>query len=312
MKAVADPVFMDERAPAAKGAQPFSSPPPGCVPSVGVWPNVPFSTYVSWKALNHSTLRKVDLSLAHFRDAVDNPKDSGTDSKRFGTSAHELLLEPERFGESIVPAPVNPKTGKPFGSETKAWDEYAAQYPGKLILTEEETTRLHTIVRLLRSHETMMPLLAAPGMSEVCLVWDDDITGMRCKARIDRLIPSFGRMDLKTTQCAKHTEFRKSVLKYGYATQDAFYEMGLKSLSESGHLTCKDRSVFIAVESESPHGIGVYAIGEDSLGIARSLVREWLCAVKEGIDRKQWPGYPTGVQVIDFPEYVFKQFQNDE
>ena len=44
-----------------------------------------------------------------------------------GRAAHTLILEGlDRFEEDFaVGGPVNPKTGQPFGSDTKAWAEWA-------------------------------------------------------------------------------------------------------------------------------------------------------------------------------------------
>lgn len=284
----------------------------GAVPEVGVYANVPFSVYFSWRALNHSTLRKMDDSAEHYRYAMDNPSDDETPSKAFGTAGHEMFLESERFAARVVPAPINPKTQKAYGRDTIAWSEYASQYAGKMILTADEMDRLRAMIDKLRVHPSIEPLMSEPGFSEVCIVWDDAITGLRCKARIDRLIPTWGRLDLKTTRKAKHTEFRRSLLQYGYFTQDAFYGMGVKALQDAKLLACKDRSVFVAIESEPPHGIGVYEVGADSLGLAHNIVREWLCSVESCMKRGVWPGYSEQVQAIDVPEYFFKQFQNDE
>lgn len=322
-----DPVFMDDspfatdslkeamdtrKAARAEHAQSGTTPPANSVPSIGVHPNVPFEVYVSWKALNHSTLRKMERSAAHYRYAMDNPSDDSSPSKEFGTASHEFLFEPERAIARIVPAPINERTGNPFGRDTKAWAEYAAAHQGGLILTEDEIVRIRAMMEALTTHESVAPLLLEPSMSECCIVWDDDITGLRCKARIDRLIPSWGRIDLKTTRAADHNAFRKSLLDYGYGTQDAFYEMGVKALRDAKVLDCKDRSAFVAIESEPPHGVGVFVVGDESLGIARNKVREWLLQVKQCAERGVWPSYPSGVQTIDYPSWYFKQFADDE
>jgi len=55
-----------------------------------------------------------------------------------GRAAHALILEGrERYADRYaVGGPVNPKTGEPFGTRTKAWAEWAAAQ-GKPVLTAD-------------------------------------------------------------------------------------------------------------------------------------------------------------------------------
>lgn len=272
-------------------------------PKPGIYPNTPFETYVSWNAMNHSTLKKIAKSAAHFKHALDNPEDRETDSKRFGTSAHALVLEPDKFSSMVVPAPVNPKTGEPFGSGTKAWAEYAEQHKGKLVLTPDELDRLQAVAKKLHSHSSASPLLRSAGMNEVAIVWDDPTTGLRCKGRVDRLVERFGRVDLKTCESAAWSDLSSSMVNYGYHTQDAFYAMGCDALGVTG-----EGSAFVCVESEAPHEIAVYTTGPDTMGIARTLVGEWLREIVKCQSSGEWPGYSKDVQVVDAPEWYFKRF----
>jgi len=259
--------------------------------------------------MNHSTLRRVKQSPAHFKYHRDHRTDNQTTSKRRGTAAHELLLEPDKFEKRVMLGPINPKTGACYGDGTKAWDEFAAANPGRIILTEEEIDSLRSMVEAANKHEDLGPLLAAPGESEVCIVWDCPITGLRCKARIDRrLRTSAGgvSIDLKTCESADDVSLSKSLVAYGYGTQDAFYSRGRKALG------LDDVSVFAAIESERPHGIRVYRVGGESRRLFDQMVIEWLSRVAHCQKTGEWPGYDTGVIDVEPPTWFFKQFSDFE
>lgn len=278
-------------------------------PKPGLYPSVPFETYCRWDALNHSTLKHMARSPKHFKHARDTPDPSETDSKRFGTGAHALLLEPARFATDVVPAPINEKTGAPYGSGTKAWAEYAARYPGKIVLTGDEIDAMRALSAAVFEDEDAAALLRIDGgMSEVCMVWDCPVTGLRCKGRVDRWIPRPEKMvlrvDVKTTRSAEWGAFGRSMVEYGYHTQEAFYARGAAALGY------RSRGYIIAVESEAPHGINVAPIDVETMTQADSIVGEWLARVKKCTSENAWPGYHRPCAEFMAPEYWFRQFGN--
>jgi exodeoxyribonuclease VIII len=290
--------------------QPPRTPPPGLLPcpAPGIYPNIDFETYLSWDALNVSSLRKIAKTPRKFRNALDNPVDKHTDSKRFGTAFHMLCLEPKRFKTSVVPAPINPKTDKPYGMGTKAWDEYAANFPGKVILGADELTELATMKREIDAHPEASALLQADGQCEVALVWTDPTTGLRAKGRADKLIPRFGLIDIKTTQDASHAEFSRSIAEYGYCAQVAWYLRGLRELKKAGLVDAMEHFTFLTVETEEDHGVVVYALGEDSIKAGDAQVGEWTAAVAKCQAAGVWPSYETGVQQIEAPEWFLRRW----
>lgn len=275
-------------------------------PVPGVYPNIPFETYCGWDALNHSKLRRVGKSPMHFHDA---PPDKETDSKVFGVGFHEMMLEPARFAARVVMSPINEKTGKPFGRDTKAWAEFAALRPGKLILTPEEMDQIVAMRARITSHPEASLFFdpASGAMFEVCIVWDCPITGLRCKGRVDVWVPRpnqmVARLDLKTTADASTEEFGRSIVKYGYHTQDAFYEMGCKALGHDSY------GLLLPIESDAPHAMQLAPIEGDTLAAGRHIVEGWLRTVKHCRETDSWPGYEASSSVaFKAPEWYLKQF----
>lgn len=275
-------------------------------PGPGIYQNVPFDTYVSWNALNHSTLRLMgDKTPAHFKWAIDHPSDKKTASKRRGTAIHELLLEPDRLANRVKIGPVNPSTGTCYGTDTQKWKAAEAESPGMFLTSTEEMETLKNIADAAFAHGDLGPMLRAAGDCEVCLVWDDTFTGMRCKARIDKRVrTALGviRLDLKTCQSASDSALSRSVIDYGYGTQDEFYARGCRALG------LNDVGIFAAIETEPPHGIRVYRMGPESIPKYRSLVIEWLSKVKRGRETGEWPSYPEGIIDVEAPEWWNKQY----
>lgn len=282
----------------------------GVVPNVGIWPNIPFEEYVAWDAVNHSSLRRMADSPLHYKHARDEAEPYSSDALRFGTLLHTQVLEPERFDEITVPAPINPKTGNAYGMDTKAWAEYAAAHPGKLIVSLEECDRIGVIAHRVRTHRQSGVLFGVSSLREVCIVWDCPETGIRCKGRVDYLAEigpkAFLRTDLKTCASAKISELRKSLIAYGYHTQDEFYRRGFKALG----FECS--SIVVAAETVPPHDVVVYQVGEDTRKAAATQVGEWLSALRRCTETGEWPGYADDLVTLDAPEWYFKQFADGE
>ena len=273
------------------------------IPDVGVYEGVPAQTYFSWRAVNHSTLKEIDRSPAHFRFAQFAGNDD-TEAKLFGTVTHAALLEPARFRESMVLGPINPRTDKAFGVGTNAWNDFADANPGKIVVSEDLIERLGTIIHNLEANADAMALLTGPGKNELTMVWDDPVTGLRCKGRIDRYRADFGRIDIKTAVTANPNEFsRKGVLTYGYHTQDDWYRRGVEVLGLG-----KSNGVLVVVENESPHLNIIVEWCEETCKLARIHNLERLMKVKECVDRGEWPGYPAGINTLSAPTFAFQGF----
>ncbi len=277
------------------------SQPPRIRKAPGVYEDVPFSEYVLIDAVNHSTLRHMRRSPAHFKHALDDATDSGeTPSKAFGVAGHALILEPARFAKDVVRGPVNERTNKCYGRDTKAWAEFAAQHVGKLILTDDEIERLRGVAKAFAKHSKAPMLMAPGGMSEVVIVWDEG--GILCKARLDRLFPTVGAFDIKTCESAEAFVLERALVEYHYHTQDAFYKRGLRKLGIPPVMT------FVALESEPPHGVSIFQVDDDTHKAADALIEAWLHRVKRCREAQSWPSYPEDVLQLSAPKWWLSQF----
>lgn len=273
----------------------------------GVYVGLPFGEYLKIPAVNHSLLKRMEDSPLHFKWEQDNPEDHETVSKRMGTQTHTLLLEPDKFGGNIIAPPINPRTGEPYGSTTKAWAEYAAEHPGKVIMSDEEVSRVRGMIREVKAHRTAANLLFSDpsALSEVVMVWDEG--PIRCKGRVDRLTSSH-RIDLKTTgDAARWDVWRNSAVKFNYHTQEAFYRRGAVALNLARE------GVFVAVESEPPHGVGVFSLMDEWVEVADKMVVEWLNKLAAARAAGEYRGYPDDrVEVVPPPQWFISRYMDGE
>ena len=136
-----------------------------------------------------------------------------------GRALHTLVLEGrDRFDEEYaVGGPVNPKTGMPYGPNTKTFAEWVASC-GKQVLTDAQYELVRNMAQGVRSHQIAVDLLSS-GIPEG--VVRAEYCAVPCQARIDWLDPHRGILDLKT--CDDLTWFQADAKRYGYVYQMAFY-----------------------------------------------------------------------------------------
>ena len=177
-----------------------------------------------------------------------------------GRAAHTVILEgKEAFRRTYaVGGPVNPKTRRPYGSNTKAWAQWAEDQ-GKDVLTNEQHNLVIRMAIGVKLHEYAQELLS-DGTAEG--VVRAEYCGKQCQIRLDWLNPHSGIVDLKTTDDLQW--FEADAKRYGYLHQVAFYRAVLAQV-----IGVAMPVFFIAVEKKDPHRAGVWKVSEDSLASAQ-------------------------------------------
>lgn len=173
---------------------------------------------------------------------------------QMGRAVHVLTLEPDNFDKEYLVAdgPINPKTGNPYGRETKAFKEWADVQTLPVIGTEEHAL-MKKLADAVHAHEIAAEILKA-GIAEATVraVWD----GEPVQARLDWFDPERGIIaDLKT--CADVDRFPFDVRDFGYVTQLAFYK---RVLELAGYAGPSLRAYLIAVEKREPFRVAVVEI----------------------------------------------------
>jgi len=208
-----------------------------------------------------------------------------------GRAAHVLILEGvERFeAEYAVGGPINPKTGNPFGANTKAYAEWA-DAQGKPVLTDTQFDRITKLAAGVDSHPLAVELFS-DGVPEG--VVRTEYCGLTCQGRIDYFNPERGLIDLKT--CDDLTWFEADARRYGYAHQFAFYRSLVKQA------TGEDVPVHvIAVEKKEPFRCGVWLVHEQALSITQGDNEAAIERLKQCVTSGVWPSGYEERRVFDY------------
>ena len=265
----------------------------------GYYPGLPFSDYVKIDAANSSTLKRLDRSARHALAAIEG-MDDDTKSKRLGRCVHLRLLEPLLFDQQVV---VRPEfKGKGSRAEKAEWDTAHAHCE---IVTEREMADIVGMAEGVERNDTALEILYGKGPNEMSIVWPDPSTGELCKARYDMARPML-IADVKTTTDASPQGFSRQVANYGYAHSAGMYLEGSEVLDTLiGGLAnpIRRRFLLLAVENSHPYECCVHELPESWLDSGRAWFRQAIRRYSECRSRKAWPGYPSGVNVLEQPKW---------
>jgi len=199
-----------------------------------------------------------------------------------GRAAHTLILEGrERFeAEYAVGGPVNPRTGQPFGSGTKAFAGWAERI-GKPVLADADAALIEQMASSVREHLFARELLRE-GVAEG--VVRCEYAGHACQSRIDWInpLPDRGIVDLKT--CDRLDSFESDIDAFGYVYQLAFY----RTLVERA---CRASLAvhIVAVEKREPFCCGVWQIAEAALDQAQRENESAMAELTRCRETGVWP-----------------------
>lgn len=265
-------------------------------PKPGIYENVPFDEYLTWPCVNNSSLSYAARSLAHYRYAPDQ---GTTDAMRLGSLVHCGRLEPAALHMRYAVMPdLTDGIRKPDGSEysnvkaTKEYKQRVAEWQAQLgdrqPVSQEDLDTMLGMVQAVTLHDRARTWLCGPGQVELSVVWDDEASGVRCKARIDKLAAAQClAVDLKTTRDA--SEFEAAIARYSYHRQAAFYLDGLRANTDDQAW----QFGIVAVEKVQPFGVRAAVMSDDAVQLGRDQYRELLCEIADARQSGQWPGYDS-------------------
>lgn len=210
-----------------------------------------------------------------------------------GHAAHQLVL-------GAGPELVRIDADKWLSNAVKA-EVQAVRDAGKVPLRPSDWDTVHAMAEALREHRIASRLFR-DGAPERTLVWQDDATGVLCRAKVDWLDPD-GIVDYKTTDNASPESLRKSVYNFGYYLQAAFYLRGFRKLDQTGQRRAPF-FVFVAQEKDAPYLVTVFQLGYDALAYGDRKCTEALEIYRDCVTADVWPGYSAGIEDIDLPSWV--------
>ena len=264
----------------------------------GLIPGIPIEEYHRHGSVSKSQLDQFAKSPAHYLASLTTPRKE-TAAMRIGSLFHGLVLEPDRV--KIAVAPVCDKRTKD-GKAT--WEAFCLENAGAEIVTAEEGEMLNGMVASVRAHPAASALLSGPGIAEGSAYWIDEHSGELCRCRPDFYRADLGIIvDLKSTEDASPKEFARSIAKYRYQVQSAFYQDGLEAATGDyikGFL-------FVAVEKKAPYAVAVYQLDMQGVEAGRIAYRDNLITLADCKASGKFPAYSDRVETISLPAWAAKE-----
>lgn len=271
-------------------------------PPPNIYPGTPEHEYRAWDAESQSLLRVIPTrSEAHYRQERLEPSEP-TPAKEAGTAVHHAILEPEIFEEEYVcgiTADRRTKAGK------AAWAAFADDNKGKTVLDAKVYDMCLGMRDAVWDYPTAVELLGGRGGNEVAIVAEHRATGLMRKGLVDRLTEYDGYpaiVDLKSTQDASEESFAKSIARYGYAFQAAYYTDILHDLAPVAR-----RFVILAVEKTPPYCPQAHEVTEIDMDQGRDEYERALERLAAARASGIYPGYPQGLRYTPMPRWARKE-----
>ncbi len=251
--------------------------------------------YHRHKAISKSKLDLIEKSPAHYWARYEDPnreEPEPTKAMVIGSAFHTYVLEHEKFSSEYVVAPSFNKRTKQGKEDFAAFVE---QSKGKTALLPEEMDKIIKMAQSVRNHPSASKLLELKGKAEQTFMWKDNFTNLECKCRPDWHLPEQGLVvDLKTTEDASPDGFSRSIHKFRYHCQSAWY---LRGTPEA------EAFIFIAVEKTPPFAVVCYQADAAMVAAGQRAVDKNLNLLASCMRVNVWPSYSSTIETLSLPRW---------
>jgi hypothetical protein len=236
------------------------------------------TVYHADQALGSTDAKLALDSMQTLKDEIDGVR-VHKDSRAFmfGRAGHMRFTNRPLFDLMVSEGPLNPKTMKPYGAETNAYQTWAAENPGRIVLGQRELADLDLMERRMPSQ--VRDILSDPdGVAESS--YYVSLAGVAVKCRPDWI--SRGTIyDIKTI--ANMADAEKHISKFKYWFSHAWYRMIVKA--ETGKAM---PFRFIFAEKSPPYRWRIIDIDADWIGYADATVDRVLGEIAEAQRTGDW------------------------
>jgi len=255
------------------------------LPEPGIYPNVPFDTYLHWPCLSQTTLKLGRQSMAHVRCAMDEERVLiPTDDMMLGSALHTAFLEPELMPDRVVKWEGKARAGND-------WKAFKAIHAGKIILTAGMHEKLVGMTRSLRKHPEVKRWQSKIQEVEVSIV--GELEGVKFKGRIDALTID-PLIDLKKVCDGDRRLFARNAYDFGYHIQAAIYM----------RLFRRERFILMTVEDQPPYDVLPYELSQSFIDRGWDEAVSLLRQVRFCMDTGLWPGRSDVPVPLEEPSWL--------
>lgn len=213
-----------------------------------------------------------------------------------GTAAHTLVL-----GNGAKLALIEADNYRGAAARA-ARDE--AYLRGEVPLLPQEREQVEAMAAaLLRDPEAAALLAPGSGEPEQSLFWQDDLTGIWRRARLDWLRHDGDIVDYKTCKSADLRAIAKAIDDHRYHMQDDWYRDGVRALG----INERPDFTFIFQEKTPPYLVTVVHLDDEALRIAAARNRAAIATYAYCRETGHWPAYADQPVHISLPAYAAKR-----
>ena len=258
--------------------------------SPGIYDCYTNAEYHAADGISKSDLDLIHRSPAHYKAA----RHEDTPALRFGTAFHCAVLENDRFNATYTVIEGDRRT-KAVKDSIKD-----AEAAGKIILTADDFNALMGMAQAVFKNPICAALLRGSLKEHSVFA---ELDGVRVKCRPDGWNVEKGVLfDLKSTEDASPEGFARTVAKYRYHVQDAFYRHVVASAT---NCDADDLSfIFIAVEKKPPFAVALYQL--DELATLQGWVeaRDDMRRYRDAQTSGKWCGYSPRIETLSLPRWA--------
>lgn len=276
----------------------------------GIYHGMSDRMYRAIPAANQSTLKDM-LSETPAHTRYKDLFGEETDSMRFGTAFHTLVIDPDSYPEQYVIWPGKTRAGK-------VWDAFEAQavLDDKIVLRMVDDTALRLMVTSLREHPIAAKQFERGKERECVMVWyEGDIL---CKSKVDGFCnddyPTL--TDLKTAANISPESIERAVVNFGYDVQNAWYLRGARAnevkdpnflftFVETGGTTPHPR--IVNAKDEPRHAVRVLELEPAAVNRGEMILKQALDLWRACATSKSWAAYPNRIERTKLPAWAKRE-----
>ena len=263
----------------------------------GIYPDIPDTKYHAAKdILSSSGARRLITSTPRkFYEEMTTVRPYNP-AFEIGHAAHTLVLN--------VGDPFEVVNADSWRTKDAKEVRDAALQAGNTPLLAKEYAQVRAMHDAIKAHPVAGELFTRNDtVMEQSLYWTDEQTGVACRARPDLAVNDWSLVvDYKTTLSADPKEFAKSIAKYGYHQQQAWYCEAVETLTG-----IHPEFVFVCQEKTPPYEVSLIQLDADAVRIGGRLNEDARSIYAACMDSGVWPSYPTSVQVVGLPAWALRQ-----
>jgi hypothetical protein len=277
----------------------------------GIYANLDASAYHDGPGISKSGLDLIAQSPAHYKLDLDERRkrwEGGQQQQpspafRLGSLAHSAILEPHTVNDlyRVIPADINRKT-KAGREEWAQWQKENADFTH---VTQDEIAAAAAMKEAVYASEDARMMLRSGDdvRTESSVYWHEGDIQCRCRPDVWHIDEGV-LVDLKTTNDASPRGFARSVSKFRYHVQAAFYLLGTGVGLEAWREEPATAFYIVAVEKAPPYGVAVYHMSPEYVALGTREALSNLETYASCIQADYWPSYNSTIHTIEPPKWL--------